>query len=199
MPQFKYIIEHFEEGLSEWVKLEYSNMIVQVGKGNLVLCNLTKDTIENIPQNIKEGAVCTQQTALQYAGSVQKVLLLDPSAPVELNPDDGKDGFEFLLFGGILGDDPPRDRTKELRVQGFTGRHLGPVQMTTDTAVLVSKRVLEGGKKLSELQFVDKPELKVSKSESVEMPFRYLVENGQPILPAGFIELLRKTNNEPLW
>ncbi|ORY53711.1 hypothetical protein BCR33DRAFT_711069, partial [Rhizoclosmatium globosum] len=65
------------------------------------------------------GSCLYSADALQYAGSVQKVLLLDPSAPVELNPDDGKDGFEFLL-----------DRTKELRVQGFTGRHLGPIQMT---------------------------------------------------------------------
>jgi len=61
------------------------------------------------------------------------------------------------------GDDPPRgkqkasfinyleksnlteaDRTKELRVKGFEGRRLGPVQMTTDTAVRVTRMVAEG-------------------------------------------------------
>lgn len=36
------------------------------------------------------------------------------------------------------GDDPPRDRTKELRVLGFPSRRLGPVQMTTDTALGVN-------------------------------------------------------------
>jgi len=41
------------------------------------------------------------------------------------------------------GDDPPRDRTGELRKLGFEGRHLKEVQMTTDTAVGVSKRVVE--------------------------------------------------------
>jgi len=47
-----------------------------------------------------------------------------------------------------LGDDPPRDRTGELRKLGFEGRHLKEVQMTTDTAVGVSKRVVEDKGKL---------------------------------------------------
>lgn len=41
------------------------------------------------------------------------------------------------------GDDPPRDRTSELRVLGFPSRHLGPIQMTTDTALGVTKLVIE--------------------------------------------------------
>ncbi|OJA13127.1 hypothetical protein AZE42_07525 [Rhizopogon vesiculosus] len=40
-------------------------------------------------------------------------------------------------------DDPPRDRTSELRQLGFPSRHLGPVQMTTDTALGVTKRVVD--------------------------------------------------------
>lgn len=35
------------------------------------------------------------------------------------------------------------DRTSELRKKGFTGRRLGPVQMTTDTAVRVTRMVIE--------------------------------------------------------
>ena len=42
----------------------------------------------------------------------------------------------------LTGDDPPRDRTAELRALGFPTRHLGPVQMTTDTALGVTKRVV---------------------------------------------------------
>lgn len=33
------------------------------------------------------------------------------------------------------------DRTKELRKKGYTGRRLGPKQMTTDTAVRVTRIV----------------------------------------------------------
>ena len=43
----------------------------------------------------------------------------------------------------MLGDDPPRDRTSELRVLGFPHRHLGSIQMTTDTALGVTKLVVE--------------------------------------------------------
>jgi ribosome biogenesis SPOUT family RNA methylase Rps3 len=43
----------------------------------------------------------------------------------------------------LAGDDPPRDRTSELRVLGFPTRHLGPVQMTTDTALGVTKLVVD--------------------------------------------------------
>ena len=46
------------------------------------------------------------------------------------------------------GDDPPRDRTSELRVLGFPGRHLGPVQMTTDTALGVTKIVVQDKSKI---------------------------------------------------
>lgn len=35
------------------------------------------------------------------------------------------------------------DRTSELRKKGYAGRRLGPVQMTTDTAVRVTRMVIE--------------------------------------------------------
>lgn len=73
-----------------------------------------------------------------------RVCLLDPRAEKELAPEDAE-VFDLFLYGGILGDDPPRDRTGELRKLGFEGRHLGPVQMTTDTAVGVTKIVVEDG------------------------------------------------------
>lgn len=37
----------------------------------------------------------------------------------------------------------PADRTSELRKKGFEGRRLGPTQMTTDTAVRVTRIVVE--------------------------------------------------------
>ena len=68
-----------------------------------------------------------------------------------------------IEFGGTLltctkGDDPPRgkeknamkclrliypDRTSELRQKGYAGRRLGPKQMTTDTAVRVTRMVVQ--------------------------------------------------------
>lgn len=76
-----------------------------------------------------------------------RVCLLDPRATKVISPEDAE-LFDVFLYGGILGDDPPRDRTGELRKLGFEGRHLGEKQMTTDTAVKVTKIVVEDGSEL---------------------------------------------------
>jgi ribosome biogenesis SPOUT family RNA methylase Rps3 len=52
----------------------------------------------------------------------------------------------------VSGDDPPRDRTSELRKKGFEGRRLGPKQMTTDTAVRVTRLVVEEKSKARYIQ-----------------------------------------------
>ncbi|KAG0376560.1 hypothetical protein BGX24_007536 [Mortierella sp. AD032] len=150
----------------------------------------------------------------------EKVCLLDPSSPYPLAPEDA-DTYDYFLFGGILGDDPPRDRTGELRKLGFATRHLGSVQMTTDTAVNVTRRVVEGKTPLDKIPFIDHPEIKLRKKETVTMPFRYIAlppkesteiavegedstkkskkaKKLEPLLPPGMIELLKKDNDAAL-
>ncbi|CAG7851915.1 Protein arginine N-methyltransferase SFM1 {ECO:0000305/PubMed:22650761} {ECO:0000269/PubMed:22650761}; AltName: Full=SPOUT family methyltransferase 1 {ECO:0000303/PubMed:22650761} [Serendipita indica DSM 11827] len=118
---------------------------------------------------------------------MNRVCLLDPRGSKELSPEDGSE-FEWFLFGGILGmsgDDPPRDRTGELRALGFAGRRLGPIQMTTDTALGVTKMIVQDQMTMETIPFVDHPTIKFSKTESVEMPFRYIIKEGEPLLPGG--------------
>jgi len=126
---------------------------------------------------------------------MNRVCLLDPKAELELAPSDGE-VFDWFLFGGILGDDPPRDRTSELRKLGFPNRHLGPVQMTTDTALGVTKIVVQDGTKLKEIPYIDFPTIIFNSKESVEMPFRYILKDGKPILPLGMHELLHRDLNK---
>lgn len=102
----------------------------------------------------------------------------------------------------IEGTDNFKDRTSELRKKGFTGRRLGPVQMTTDTAVRVTRMVIEEQCKyqramkrksilkvtnpdtLGNIPYTDHPNLKFSDHESTEMPFRYVKDkDGKPIMP----------------
>lgn len=143
-----------------------------------------------------ERVTCSILSVLDLMSSlrinISSVCLLDPKAPALLEPEDSH-RFKWFLFGGILGDDPPRDRTGELRAFGFPGRHLGPVQMTTDTAVAVTKRIVEDGMRMEEIEFLDRPELKYRRGESVEMPFRYIKgKDGEPIMPEGMRELIGK-------
>jgi len=128
--------------------------------------------------------------------NIEKVCLLDPKAEQELSPDDGDGRFEYFLFGGILGDDPPRDRTSELRVLGFPTRHLGSVQMTTDTALGVTKIVVNDGVPLDKIPYVDFPTIRFNSKESVEMPFRYIADGAEPRLPPGMKALLHEDLNK---
>ena len=52
------------------------------------------------------------------------------------------------------GDDPPRDRTGELRILGFPSRHLGSIQMTTDTALGVTKLVVQDQIQLNDIPYI---------------------------------------------
>lgn len=76
------------------------------------------------------------------------------------------------------------DRTSELRKKGYEGRRLGPVQMTTDTAVRVTRLIVEGKTPLNQIPYIDHPEIVINKHERSEMPFRYVKsKDGKPIMP----------------
>ena len=94
--------------------------------------------------HLHTSPILTLLSSLDPPVPIHRVCLLDPKATKALCPDDGET-FDWFLYGGILGDDPPRDRTAELRKLGFEGRNLGQIQMTTDTAVGVTKTVVEDG------------------------------------------------------
>lgn len=204
--QITYVIEHMESEFSDWVKLEYLSIIEEVGKDNLIISSVPADVEEkDLPKEFVENGLNWTHTDIVNFKKLypnfekSKVCLLDPSATEELVPEDA-DKFDFFLFGGILGDHPPRDRTGELRKHGFPGRHLGSVQMTTDSAVRVSQIVLKDGKKLNEIPYIDFPELKFNKHESTEMPFRYVKgEDNKPVMPKGMFELIKEDTNKSLF
>lgn len=191
----KYVIEHMEEGFSEWVTLEYSQIIRDVGKENLILTSLPKTTTENdIPQRLRDlGLQWTTDECITLDGGldVNRVCLLDPGAEQDLTPEDAPK-FDYFVFGGILGSHPRIDRTGLLREKyGFAGRRLGALQMTTDTAIRTTQIIVEKQTKFEDIKFIDYPEIRYNKYESTEMPFRYVLdEQSTPILPEGMLELI---------
>ncbi|CAG8776918.1 20073_t:CDS:2, partial [Racocetra fulgida] len=95
-----------------------------------------------------------------------KICLLDPSAKDILKPEDGN-YFESL----------------------------GDLQMTTDTAINVTKRVIEDKVAIDQIPYIDFPEIKLSTKESVstlQTTTDELKLNLVPLLPEGMIELLKK-------
>ncbi|KAL8444286.1 hypothetical protein Emag_005547 [Eimeria magna] len=138
-----------------------------------------------------------------------RVLLLDMDAEEELKVEDSAK-FDAVLVGGILGNVPSDDRTSEVRrLRPCHSRHLGPLQMTTNTAVLVSKMILEDKVPLSEIPTVDEPEIFAGpgSKESIILPFRYVAKSyltkreedrNTPILPEGLLKFLMDSADSSL-
>ncbi|KAM3533926.1 hypothetical protein MY4038_002804 [Beauveria bassiana] len=182
------IVEHLDPELGPWSELEYKCIAKESHERNsdFILSCLpdgfkVPDTLANSPAFKAEHRGVEEL----YADTKNRVCLLDPAAAKDLSPEDG-DNFDVFLFGGIL------DRTSELRKKGFEGRRLGPQQMTTDTAVRVTRIVVQDKIALDKIDYLDFPELKFNKYESTEMPFRYVKgADGEPIMPEGMKELIQ--------
>ncbi|TKX23031.1 protein arginine N-methyltransferase-4 [Elsinoe australis] len=181
-----FVVEHLDPELEQWSALEYTAIAKESETAGCLFYLSSVSPQLQVPDSLKQSsATKVEQRSVEevFASNKDRVCLLDPAAKTELAPSDAE-LFDVFLFGGILGDDPPRDRTSELRKKGYTGRRLGPVQMTTDTAVRVTRIVTLGQVPLDQIKYVDHPEIKVDEHESTEMPFRYVLDqHGQPILP----------------
>jgi len=164
---------------------------------NIFLKKVGKENI--IFTNIKEGKEKIEKFGLVKGKSVielklKNACLLDPKADKTFSP---KDKFDYLIFGGILGDYPRRGRTDELltkKMKGIKTRNLGKKQMSTDTAVYVAK-LISDGKKLEDLPFKDKPSimLKAGKyNEEIQLPYRYLVEKGEIVVSKKLLKHLQE-------
>ncbi|KAF8257300.1 DUF431-domain-containing protein [Lactarius quietus] len=219
---FTYVIEHMEaddptpRALPRWVELEYKHMCTLAGPdADVAFTHLSSAAATALSTALPSPSAPTDASgparaacheegvlALMQARGIplESVCLLDPKARWVLSPSDSYN-FAWFLFGGILGDDPPRDRTAELRMLGFPTRHLGSVQMTTDTALGVTKRIVEDRVPLEQIPYVDYPTIRFNAHESVEMPFRYMVAPGtkdEPLLPPGMKAHLHAELNESI-
>ncbi|KAK0256732.1 hypothetical protein LTR91_000214 [Friedmanniomyces endolithicus] len=199
-----FIVEHLDPELEQWQALEYK-CIYQECKdsgANFILSGVANASETQKQLGLPSDAVQKQSIEALYSSpeARQRVCLLDPKGEQDISPEDGE-LFDVFLFGGILGDEPPRDRTGELRDKGFVGRRLGPEQMTTDTAARVTRIVVQENKRLEEIPFVDRPDIELPgtangdgpghPNESVSMPFKYVKgADGKPIMPEGMLRLL---------
>ena len=187
----KFIIDHLEPELFEWCLLEYGHISEIVGRESLVFTNIkNKKDFEKLK---KYGAVYEKNVSeLKFSD----ICVLSQYAKKTLETEDNNK-FQYLVFGGILGDNPAQKRTdtiiKNLKNKNikFETRNLGDKQMPTDVAVYVSKKILEG-KKLSDFKFADELEIEINENESVNLNFRYVIDDGKVIISEKLVEYLRK-------
>jgi len=188
-----FVIEHLDKEIFPWTLLEFKHILSTVPHLDLRITNVTVD--EDAAKLQPLGCRVEPASVEAEAGGRDRMCILDPRAADRLAPGDGA-AFDAFVFGGILGNHPMDGRTeRELssRLSGAARRHLGDVQMTTDTAVLVAHRIVVGKVPFEKLRFVDFPEIPLGGCEVTEMPFRYLTdEAGAPLLPPGMVALWKE-------
>ncbi len=181
----KYIIEQFGR-VYKWHLIEYKHISRLVGKPNLIFTNV-KSQAEKLRQY---GKVYTESVAEL---GFKNLCILDPNSDQVLETTDCKK-FDYLVFGGILGDFPPRKRTKDLltsKLPQAKTRNLGNEQFPTDNAVYVADQIAKG-KKFEDIEFESNISLPVSKQLSIELPFRYAVVDGKPLISEELVTFLKK-------
>jgi len=180
----KFIIEHLDSDLYEWSLAEYEYVVEILGKENVLFTNV-KDCSK------LKFAECEERSVKEL--KLGRACVLDPEADKKLESSD-KEQFEYFIFGGVLGNEPPEKRTETLlsKELKFEKRNLGKKQMSTDTAVIVAWKILNG-KNFDELKFIDDPEIEVEENLNTMMPYRYLDDGtGKPLICRKVMELIKK-------
>jgi len=183
-----YVIEHLEPQLFEWCLIEYEHISELVGGENLWFTNIKQP--EERKKLEKLGKVFSESVSKM---SLKNACVLDPEAEKILSPEESN--FDYFVFGGILGDYPPKKRTKQELTKFMPNsekRNIGHNQMSTDNAVFAVKQIIENHKKFEELKFKDKISLKINEFESIDLPYRYNVVGGKPFMSSKLIDYLRK-------
>lgn len=179
----KYIIEHMDPEMWDWSAIEYKHAAAAVGTENLMVTNVPQEDEDKL-----EG-VETDTVSVSALG-LNRVCVLDPAAEKTLEPADASE-FDYLVFGGILGNYPAEARTKKLVVRGADRRNLGKDQLSTDNAVMVAHQIIIG-KKLDELEFVDEFVIEMGEGEEIILPFKYLVIRGKPFISGKIVEYVKE-------
>ncbi len=184
----KYIIEHLDGRVYKWCYLEYKHISDTVGKSNLIFTNVKGEAGRKLLSKL--GKV-HKESVTQL--NLKNICILDPVAKQTITTKDTKK-FDYVIFGGILGDYPMRQRTKDElsdRLPYAKTRNLGKKQMSTNTAVYVVCGISKG-KNLKDFNWQDDLVIPTGKGEEVILPYRYVKEKDKVVMPKGLIRHIKK-------
>lgn len=178
------IIEHLEPEIWPWCKIEYESISNIIPKGQLWFTNIQQksDFLEKLGKVSKESVINL---------NLKNVCILDPEAPKTLSPKEAR-SFKYFIIGGILGDYPPKKRTKVELTDKLKGvaRNLGKKQFSTDNAVYVLNEIINN-KELKDIKFQNKITIKLNDIESVDLPYYYPIVKGKPRISDKLVNYIK--------
>jgi len=195
------VIEHLEPEISPWLILEYRHVSLIHGKNHTWFTNVPRryHKLLGIYGSVFEDSVI----ALILKGIVDPAytIILDPSAPRKLNYSDLVTS-KYIVIGGILGDHPPRGRTRiyiTSRVPNtIRAFNIGEGQYSIDGAAYYLKYLLNH-KSDKDFKYVDGVKIKTDYGY-VYLPYRYPVVNGKPLIADGLEYYLKyRKLREDIW
>lgn len=184
-----FVIEHLEPKLSEWLHIEYSHAARIVGRKRLLMTNVKKK--DEFRKLVKIAGVERKRASELF--KQRELIVLDPRARKRLTPTDMR-GRRVIVIGGILGEDPPLGRTRELLTQTLpraSARNLGKEQLAIDGATYVAKQVSEG-KSLEEVPVQHGLEIQISEVQSTFLPYTFPLVRGKPLIARELIAYLKR-------
>jgi len=187
----KYVIEHLDGKIGRWSLIEYKNISKMIGKSNLWFTNIKKKnkSLKKIGRVFKERF---SEIQIKEKINQKEVCVLDPESNKILTTKESKN-FKYYIFGGILGDYPPRKRTKK-ELSNFIKaekRNIGKKQFSTDNAVYVTSEIVKG-KDFKKMNFIYKPRIKMNEFLSLDLPFLYPEENNNPKMSPELMKFLKR-------
>lgn len=113
IPRPTIIVEHLDPELEDWQALEYKCIASECADLGF---KFVLSGLKSVPEIAKQlglpGESLTSgsiESLYSTESERKRICLLDPKGERDLCPEDG-DKFDVFLFGGILGDDPPRGK-----------------------------------------------------------------------------------------
>lgn len=106
-----FIVEHLDPELEAWQALEYKSIYQECKDSGASFILSGVANAAAVQRQLELPSHSVQQQGIEDLYSTpearRKVCLLDPKGERDISPEDGG-LFDVFLFGGILGDDPPR-------------------------------------------------------------------------------------------
>lgn len=188
------IIEHLEPHVSPWLMSEY-RYVSKLFKEVLIITNVRREDDRDM---LKGLGLVLSDTAVKVVRELKagNVIVLDPQAEKELKRAELVRA-DAVIIGGIMGDHPPRGRTREFLTSKFReelSRNLGRKQLTIAGTAYVLWRMLRGAE-LRDIAIKEGLTIEVNLGRAVltiELPYAFPYDRGKPVIPEDYIDVVAR-------